>query len=173
MQRVYDSVYDNARGRRWAHPGRGFPPEKRGRNNSAAKVAQEVADRPPFADRVADERRPRRARAQTLAALAAHEGTKEAADSSRAQARCLEQTRPRISSALPARLAVPPLACRSSHPPPPATPPEYSRVQVRLRRPHPRAHKCTKQAGGPHPEERGAGDDPTDRICRGAPSYIM
>ena len=98
MQRVYDSVYDNARGRRWAHPGRGFPPEKRGRNNSAAKVAQEVADRPPFAERVADERRPRRARAQTLAALAAHEGTKEAADSSRAQARCHEQTSPRISS---------------------------------------------------------------------------
>ena len=38
MQRVYDSVYDNDRGRRWAHPGRGFPPEKRGRNNSAAKL---------------------------------------------------------------------------------------------------------------------------------------
>ena len=123
--------------------------------------------------RVADRRRPRQTRALALAALAAHEGTKEAADSSRAQARCLEQTRPRISSALPARLAVPPLACRSSHPPPPATPPEYSRVQVRLRRPHPRAPKCTKQAGGPHPEERGAGDDPTDRICRGAPSYII
>ena len=40
MQRVYDSVYDNARGRRWAHPGRGFPPEGRGRNRPAANLQQ-------------------------------------------------------------------------------------------------------------------------------------
>ena len=67
-----------------------------------------------------------------------------------------------------------PKACRSSHPPPPATPPEYSRVQVRRRRPHPRAHKCTKQAGGPHSTERGAGQGMTRQILSAAAplSYI-
>ena len=120
---AYMTVYTTMTGGDAGHTQAAASPRKARAKQLCSKVAQEFADRPPFAERVADERRPRRTRAQTLAALAAHEGTKEAADSSRAQARCHEQNSPLISSALPAQLAVPPLACRWSHPPPPATPP--------------------------------------------------
>ena len=125
-----------------------------------------------------------RRRPAATRALPAQKGAGRRAAASRAEsgvhqgtlskARRAEQNHlPRSRAALPAHLASLTRGMSSSHPPPPATPPGYSKVRVRLRQPHPSAPKCTKQAGGPHPEERGAGDDPTDRICRGAPSYII
>ena len=73
------------------------------------------------------------------------------------KARRAEQNRlPRGSTALPAHLSVSP-----------------QRHVVRRTHHHPRHHQ--KKAGAPPTPWRGGGtgDDPTDHICRGAPSYII
>ena len=117
-----------------------------------------------------------RRRPAATRALPAQKGAGRRAAASRAEsgvhqgtlskARRAEQNHlPRSRAALPAHLASLTRGMSSSHPPPPATPPGYSKVRVRLRQPHPSAPKCTKQAGGPHSTERGAGQGMTRQIA--------
>ena len=126
-----------------------------------------------------------RRRPAATRALPAQKGAGRRAAASRAEsgvhqgtlskARRAEQNHlPRSRAALPAHLASLTRGMSSSHPPPPATPPGYSKVRVRLRQPHPSAPKCTKQAGGPHSTERGAGQGMTRQILSAAAplSYV-
>ena len=154
MQRVYDSVYDNARGRRWAHPGRGFPPEGRGRNRPAANLQQSRRQ-----GAVPSE--------SPTSAVPGEQGLRPWQPSQPMRARRKPRTAAELRRAASSRpvheSAVLCLHGSQSH----------RWHVVRRTHHHPRHHQ--KKAGAPPTpcwRGGGTGDDPTDHICRGAPSYI-